>query len=300
MGYLDPDGTVDDEREHARKRGITIGAQGLDGMSRLTGWLDPTLRAALDAITAKLAAPGYANPDDDTPCLNGVPTAEQISTDTRTGAQRTHDALTAVCAAMLTSGQLGQHNGLPVTIVATTTLAELTAGAGIAHTGGGTKIPIPTLIRHAAHTHPYLLLLGNPKKVRLYHGRRRRTASAGQRLALFGLYRGCTKPGCTAPLNRCQVHHAIADWQYGGATDIDNLTLACPADNRLVNNSPNGWTTRKRARDNRTEWIPPPHLDRGQPRTNNLHHPERILTPDDEPDQAEPGQDEPDGADNPG
>ncbi|WP_413540879.1 hypothetical protein, partial [Mycobacterium kansasii] len=28
--------------------------------------------------------------------------------------------------------------------------------------------------------------------------------------------------------------------------------------------------------------IPPPQLDRGQPRTNSYHHPERLLAPDDE------------------
>ena len=61
MTYLNQDGTLDDEREHLRKRGISIGPQGLDGMSRLTGWITPELRAALDAIDATLAAPGYAN-----------------------------------------------------------------------------------------------------------------------------------------------------------------------------------------------------------------------------------------------
>lgn len=289
MGYLDPDGTLDDEREHARKRGVTLGRQQLDGMSRITGWLNPVLRAALDSILAKLAAPGYANPDDDTPCVNGVPSQEQISGDTRTGAQRTHDALTAVCSAILASGKLGQHNGLPVTIVATTTLAELTAGAGLAHTAGGAKIPVPTLIRLAARAHPYLLLMGKPKEIQLYYGRRRRTASVGQRLALFGLERGCTKPNCTASALRSQVHHATRDWHRGGATDIDELTLACPADNRLVNDGPNGWTTRKRPHDNRTEWIPPPHLDRGQPRVNDLHHPERLLVDNDEQETDEPG-----------
>nr|WP_305035954.1 hypothetical protein [Mycobacterium tuberculosis] len=37
----------------------------------------------------------------------------------------------------------------------------------------------------------------------------------------------------------------------------------------------------------RTEWLPPPHLDHGQPRTNTFHHPERFLhnqDDDDEPD----------------
>ncbi|WP_238560161.1 hypothetical protein, partial [Mycobacterium canetti] len=34
-----------------------------------------------------------------------------------------------------------------------------------------------------------------------------------------------------------------------------------------------------------TEWLPPPHLDHGQPRTNTFHHPEKLLhDDDDEPD----------------
>lgn len=274
MGYLDQDGTLDDEREHARKRGVRIGRQELDGMSRISGWIDPELRAALDAILAKLAAPGAPS---------------QEPGDTRSAAQRTHDALKAVCRAMLASGELGQHNGLPVTIVATVTLAELTAAAGSAHTGGGTRLPIPTLFGMAADVHPYLVLLRNPREIQLYYGRTRRTASAGQRLVLHALERGCSKPGCTAPAYHSQVHHAERDWQHGGNTDIDELTLACGCDNRLVDGTPNGWSTRKRTSDNRTEWIPPPHLDRGQNRVNDYHHPEEVLLRDQTAAEDDPG-----------
>lgn len=284
MGYLDQDGTLDDEREHARKRGLVLGRQELDGMSRLSGWVDPELRAALDAVFAKLAAPGYCNPDDEEPCIDGTPSQAQITGDARSPAQRTHDALKTVCRAMLASGKLGRHNGLPVTIVATATLADLSAAAGRAYTGGGTQIPIPTLLAMASDAHPYLALFRNPREIQLYYGRTRRTASPGQRLALHAIDRGCTKPGCAAPAYHTQVHHAERDWQHGGNTDIDELTLACGCDNRLVNDTPTGWTTRKRNSDNRTEWIPPRHLDRGQSRVNLYHHPEKILRPDeDEP-----------------
>ncbi|MGB9303309.1 MAG: hypothetical protein WCB92_06425, partial [Mycobacterium sp.] len=46
-------------------------------------------------------------------------------------------------------------------------------------------------------------------------------------------------------------------------------------------------TTRKNARGD-TEWIPPPHLDHGQPRINTFHHPEKLLRgeDDDEDDEA--------------
>ena len=96
------------------------------------------------------------------------------------------------------------------------------------------------------------------------------------------LERGCTRPGCTAPAYRCQVHH-VDDWVAdNGETNIDNLTLACGPDNRLVEQG--GWQTRKR-KDGRTEWIPPPHLDTGQSRVNDYHHPERYFrrSTDDDP-----------------
>ncbi len=277
MAMINQDGDLDDERDQARKRGLSIGQQQVDGMSRISGWIDPELRAALDAINAKLAAPGYCNPDDEAPCLDGTPSEQQVTSDMRSAAQRTHDALKASCMAMLSSGQLGQHNGLPVTIVVTTTLEQLTSAAGLAHTGGGSYLPMPTVIRMAAQAHPYLTVFESPRDIKLYYGRSRRTASPGQRLALFAIDKGCTKPDCTAPAYHTQVHHAARDFARGGNTDINELTLACGCDNRMVNEGPAGWITRKRRRDNKTEWIPPPHLDRGQSRVNYYHHPEELL-----------------------
>jgi Domain of unknown function (DUF222) len=86
----------DDDR--ARRRGLTIGAQGIDGMSPITGYLTPEARATLDAVFAKLAAPGMCNPADETPCVQGSPSEPAIEGDTRSASQRNHDALTAGCA----------------------------------------------------------------------------------------------------------------------------------------------------------------------------------------------------------
>jgi hypothetical protein len=46
--------------------------------------------------------------------------------------------------------------------------------------------------------------------------------------------RGCTRPGCAVAGANCQVHHAVADWADDGQTNIDDLTLACPKENRMV------------------------------------------------------------------
>ena len=172
--------------------------------------------------------------------------------------------------------KLGKHNGLPVTVVVSTTLQELTSGAGRAVTGGGTVVPIRDLIRMASHAFHYLAVFDEHSARPLYLGRSRRIATPDQRVVLYAKDRGCTHPGCDVPGYWSEVHH-IDDWAAGGSTDADKLTFACKPDH---NQAGNGWQTRKLP-DGRTEWIPPPHLDHGQARTNDYHHPERLFTEDD-------------------
>ncbi|WP_231645178.1 hypothetical protein [Mycolicibacterium mengxianglii] len=59
--------------------------------------------------------------------------------------------------------------------------------------------------------------------------------------------------------------HANKDRKDGGHTAIEDLTLACGPDNRMVDTT--GWAVRNR-RDGITEWTPPPELDCGQTRIN--------------------------------
>jgi Domain of unknown function (DUF222)/HNH endonuclease len=279
LTLLDHDGELTDI-DRARRRGVTIGRQGTDGMSPISGYLDPQARATWDAVLAKLAAPGMCNPADCVPQVDAAPSAEQVQSDTRTQVQRNHDAFTAAGRALLASGTLGTLNGLPATIIVSTTLKELQSGCGQGLTAGGTLLPISDVLQLASHAFHYLVLFDG-HGIPLHLGRSRRTASPGQRIVLHAKDRGCTAPGCTASGYRSQVHHATADWKHGGRTDIDDLTFACGPCNRLVENS--GWTTRKRP-DGITEWIPPPELDSGQPRTNNHHHPERLLAPNNDDD----------------
>jgi hypothetical protein len=268
--WLNPGGTYTDV-DRARRRGLTLGNQHADGMSQLRGWLTPEARATLEAVWAKLAAPGMANPTDDTPCVDGTPTEQAIEGDARSPAQRCHDGLLAALRALLASGQLGAHNGLPASIIVTTTLGELGAAAGRGLTGGGSILPISDVIRLARHAHHYLAIFDHGKALALYHTKR--LASPGQRIVLYAKDRGCSAPGCTVPGYYCEVHH-VTDYAKCGTTDVDDLTFACGPHHRLLR--PGGWSTRKRASGD-TEWIPPPHLDRGQPTTNTFHHPEKLL-----------------------
>ena len=153
----------------------------------------------------------------------------------------------------------------------TTTLKDLEAAAGKGLTGGGTLLPMSDVIRMARHAHHYLAIFDRGKALALYHTKR--LASPAQRIVLYAKDRGCTAPGCDVSGYYSEVHHVEA-WADTHCTDINQLTLTCEPNHKLVEQ---GWTTRKRANGD-TEWIPPPHLDYGQPRTNTFHHPEKLLT----------------------
>ena len=51
---------------------------------------------------------------------------------------------------------------------------------------------------------------------------------------------GCTKPCCAVPAYGAQVHHALRDWADGGNTNVNEMTLACGPDNRLVDKTTAG------------------------------------------------------------
>ncbi|WP_156748524.1 HNH endonuclease signature motif containing protein, partial [Mycobacterium sp. E3198] len=205
---LHPDGEFSDT-ERARQRGIILGAQQPDGMSPIRGLITPELRAAIEALVAKLGAPGACNPDDEIPVVEATPDDDAVRRDTRTQPQRNHDAFLAGLRGLFASGDLGRHNGLPVSIIVTTTLQDLEAAAGKALTAGGTLVPMSDVIRWAGHAHHYLAIFDKAKSLALYSTKR--IASPAQRIMLYGKERGCTKPGCDAPAYHTQVHH-IKGW----------------------------------------------------------------------------------------
>jgi hypothetical protein len=100
---------------------------------------------------------------------------------------------------------------------------------------------------------------------------------------MYAKDRGCSAPGCDVKGYYCEVHH-VTPYSECHTTDVNDLTLACGPQHRII--QPGGWTTRKNAKGD-TEWIPPPHLDHGQPRTNTFHHPEKLLRGEDDEEDDE-------------
>ncbi|PND56744.1 HNH nuclease [Mycobacterium sp. ENV421] len=256
---LNPDGTFTDE-DRARRRGLRLGRQGPDGMSRLSGWVDPESRAYIEAVTAAVR-PGRHLPDG------------TGGRDNRSPEQRCHDGITLGLKAALSSGALGQHRGLPVTVIVTTTLGELEQAAGWARTGGTGRLPMRDVIRMAGEAVHYLAVFEDHSARPLYLGRAKRLATADHRIICHARDRGCTKPDCFEPGYHSEVHHAL-EWSAGGPTDADNLYFGCPCDHAMATE---GTYTTTVTEDGRIAWSD----GTGPPRVNDAHHPERLLREDD-------------------
>jgi hypothetical protein len=265
---FNPDGDFD-EADRQRRRGLLLGPQGRDGMSRLSGYIDPETRAYVEAVTAAVR-PGRHLPDG----------SMAETPDERSKAQRCHDGIKLGLKAGIASGGLGSHRGHPVTVIARTTLAELNQAAHAvtnpdvpmpspARTGGDGVLPMRDVIRLAADSIHYLAVFDNHTERPLYLGRQTRIATADQRIICYARDGGCTRPGCTQPGYHSEVHHS-PHWTPEGRTDADCLFFACGPDHKLITDGHYQTSVTDTGRLAWTDGTKPPEI-------NHAHHPEELL-----------------------
>ena len=251
LARLDPDGIEPREQDAEHRRGFGL-RKHRDGSSTPLGRFSPELTAMWETVFDSLAAPQ--------PSGEGEP-------DTRTGEQRRHDAAAEVLSRVLRSGTLPANGGVPVTILARTSISELTSGLGIAVTGQGTQISITRLLQMSADARIIPVILDDAGGI-LGYGRERRLASQGQRFALAARDGGCCFPGCDRPASWTEVHH-IRSWLDGGPTDLDNMCLLCRYHHRMFEAL--GWEVFMI--DAIPWWRPPAWLDpERKPIRNTTHH----------------------------
>lgn len=87
-------------------------------------------------------------------------------------------------------------------------------------------------------------------------GRRYRTATTAQRLALRAMYRTCAFPDCDQPFHFCQIHH-LTPWEHGGDTDLGNLLPLCNRHHHLAHEG--GWTLKLEPDRTLWTWRPDGH-----------------------------------------
>jgi hypothetical protein len=255
---LDPDGDPERAEKALRSRGLTITNLGC-GQHRLSGILTDEAAALLKAAIDPLAAPR--------PAADG-------ERDTRTPAQRNHDALVEVCTQFLRWGELPQTRGARPHVHLTVNWDTLKYPAGDGGADGRPYSRVATgeeldpetvrkLCCDAGITPVILNTLGEPLNV----GREHRTVTPAIWAGLVARDIGCIGEGCTRPASWCIAHH-FPPWSENGITAVETCALLCNHEHDLVHH--HGWEVRMAA-DGHPEMIPPRWVDPEQRPRRNAH-----------------------------
>ena len=238
-------------QKQRRRRSLTA-FQRDDGMGSLRGDLTPGLLAKLLAVLTPLAAPRPADANGD---------------DTRSYAQRLHDALEDLLDRFLRSGTLPDCGGVPTTVAVTIPMSWLQEQTARVTTTLGVDLSARQFLQIACEAEIIPVVLNDAGGVMSY-GRSRRFATPAQTRAIAARDRGCTFPGCTRPPEWCQRHH-VEEWvRDHGETDVDTMALLCGYHHRGFE----GWGWSMFMHDGMPWWIPPTHLDPEQKPVQNTAH----------------------------
>lgn len=193
-------------------------------MGHFKGSLDPERFAAFATAIEREAA-GLAASSNRT-------RSKPVSAPGQPGLHKGPNLNAAALVELISHGN-GKAGRAQITLI----LDERTATDGshdrtLCETDDGTPLPIETANRFACDA-----VL---RSVRLDHhgvpidvGRRYRTATEAQWVALKAIYKTCAWPHCDRPVGWCQAHH-IREWDDGGATDLDNLVPLCNSHHHAV------------------------------------------------------------------
>jgi hypothetical protein len=202
---VDGPGDLDAEAQWVR-RGIHL-SPSIRGMRKVDGWLTDSAGEALEtAVDANMPPPREG--------------------DTRTPAQRRHDALENLCRDWLDNGTTPTVGGEKPHISLLVDLDALRGIAGGTHeTISGHIIDIDTVRMISCDSSITRIVLG-PESEILDVGRKTRVWTTAQRRAIVARGRHCQGPGCRARPRHCDIHHED-HWADGGDTSVEKGRLFC-------------------------------------------------------------------------
>lgn len=251
---LDLDRVTEREQYLRSKRYLHLFLQP-DGMTRLSGLLDPEsaaiVTATFDAVTSpRRGGPRFVD-------HNLAARAEQIITDERTTEQLALDAfveLIRIGTAADTPVVLGARRPGIKLLVTDTDLRER-RGVGLIE-GHTEPVSIAAIERHACTTGVVPIVFDSHGEI-LNLGREQRLFSNRQGVAIAARDGGCQFGDCDRPPSWCEIHH-IDHWARDrGNTNTDRGILLCRHHHMLVHN--NGWEITRT--HGVTHFIPPPDID---------------------------------------
>lgn len=245
---LDAAGVALREEERRSRRFLRLVAQP-DGMTRLSGLLDPESAAVVVSAIDAATSPRRGGP-------RFVDAGEAFVNDPRTTEQIALDSLVELVDIAVRSDALpGRRPDVRVLV----TQRDLDRRAGVGFLDGQrAAVSIATVERHACDGGLVPILFDDDGQA-LNLGRSQRLHNARQRTAIAARDGGCLALDCDRPASWCEVHH-IHEFGRGGTTDLADGVLLCRHHHMLVHN--NHWRVERR--DGRYWFVPPPDVDRRQ------------------------------------
>lgn len=256
---LDAAGVASREEERRDRRYLRLISQS-DGMTRITGLLDPESAAVVSSAIDAATSPRRGGPRFvDAQSASGSVGFSALENDDRTVDQVAVDALVAlvdVAVRAESSAVLGARRP-SVRVIVTQRDLDRRAGAGQLE-GQSASISLSSVER-AACDGGLIPILFDEEGGALNLGRTQRLHNARQRIAIATRDGGCLAPGCDRPPSWCEVHH-VTEFSRGGRTDLADGVLLCRHHHLFIHN--NGWAIR---RDGGTyRLVPPPGHPSGQ------------------------------------
>jgi hypothetical protein len=182
-----------------------------NGMTALSGRLDPEAAAVLAAALDPLSAPN--------PC------SENGGRDPRPADRRRAEALIEICRRATAAGRAAPTTSKAqvIVLIGLQTLTDAVRGAGTTLTGQDLS---PATVRKLACDASIIPIVLGSHGQPLDVGRAKRLITPALLVALWVRDKTCTFPRCGRPPNWCDAHH-LTHWTNGGPTTLTNLTLLC-------------------------------------------------------------------------
>lgn len=251
---LDVAGVADREAERRERRFLRLLPQA-DGMTRITGLLDPESAAVIVAVIDDATSPRRGGPRFVDP--SAAAQAELVVRDSRTTEQLALDALVELVDVAVRQRFAGTIGSRRPDVRVLVTQADLDRRRGVGYIEGQTaSVSISTVERLACDGGLVPIMFDDATGAALNLGRSQRLHNARQRAVISARDGGCVAPGCDRPPSWCEVHH-INEFSTGGSTDVADGVLLCRHHHLLVHN--NGWRI---TRLEHAYWlVPPPTID---------------------------------------
>ena len=253
---LDEQHVQDRERALRDARYLRLTPLG-DGMTRLSGLLDPEsaaiVAAAYDGATSpRRGGPRFVDPAE-------VDRAERLARDERTTEQIAVDSFVELIRIGATAAPdvVGAQRPAVRVLVTDRDLARRAGYALIE--GQSTPISIATVEREICDRGAVPIHFDTDGQV-VNIGRDQRLFTPRQRIGLAARDGGCRFPGCDRPPSWCEAHHINEWFRDHGRTDIADGILLCRHHHLLIHD--NGWRVTRTGADYLL--VPPRSLDAAQ------------------------------------